>query len=176
MRNIRPPDARRGYLRLPKFPNFSKGESFPPLTPAITAQTSVFLWWGIRARQLVILFTIEKDSPYSSDSDAFLFMLKVSRTRASVSNIYIFTQTGAHPMPSSWRHLPKTIPKTRKRHCGEKLNLAIFLHFLTRNPIFVLTKCVRVSKHFKITIKLFAFSNNKKKFLTYFLFVSLRVF
>ena len=155
---------------------FQRGKASPFDPRSHCVDVAGCLWWGIRARQLVILFTIEKDSPYSSDSDAFLFMLKVSRTRASVSNIYIFTQTGAHPMPSSWRHLPKTIPKTWKRHCGEKLNLAIFLHFLTRNPIFVLTKCVRVSKHFKITIKLFAFSNNKKKFLTYFLFVSLRVF
>ena len=105
-----------------------------------------------------------------------VFVLGFSYARKRVKYIYILTLTGAHPMPGLWRDLPKAIPKTRRRHRGEKLETSIFLYFWTRDPIFALRKCVRVSKYFKITIKLFSFSNTKKKFLTYFLFVSLRVF
>ena len=159
---------------------FQRGKASPfdfPLWPPLSLRRRRWLsLMGDPRPSTRHFFTIWKDSPCSSNSDAFHFMWKASRTRASVSNIYIFTHTGAQPMPSSWRYLPKTIPKTWKRQCGEKLDLSIFLYFLTRNPIFVLRKCARACKHFKITIKLFAFSNNKKKFLTYFLFVSLRVF
>ena len=65
-------------------------------------------------------------------------------------------------LPYLWRHLPRAISKAQRRHCGEKLDLCIFLYFLTRNPFFVLRKCSRVSKHFKITIKPFPLLNIKK--------------
>ena len=67
-------------------------------------------------------------------------------------------------------------PKIWRENRGGTIQRPIFLYFLTRNPFFVLRKRVRVRKCSKINIKLFVFSNSIKKFSTYFLFVSLRVF
>ena len=152
---------------------FQRGKASPFDPCCHCVDVAGFLSWGIRARQLVIFLN---NSPCSSDSCAFYLMLKASCSLASVSNIYILTLAGAHPKCGSWRHPPKARPKKWRRHRGEKLQLSIFLYFFTRNPIFDLRKCVPVSKCSKITIKLFVFSKSKTKFLTYFLFVSLRVF
>ena len=166
-------DARRGHLRISKFPNFSKGESFPLWPPLSLRRRRWFSLVGDPRPPTCHLFERE---PLFKRFMWFYPMLKASCNLASVSNIYILTLAGAHPKCGSWRHPPKARPKKWRRHRGEKLQLSIFLYFLTRNPIFDLRKSVRVSECSKITIKLFVLSKSKTKCLIYFLFVSLRVF
>ena len=124
-------DARRGHLRTSKFPNFSKGESFPlwPLQSLRRRRWFSFvgdsrpptrpffhylpgLCWIVAERECgvvnlkVFLFIIWKITLIQAIQMLFISYWKLSRTPASVSNIYISTRTAAHPMvPHCGTHL-----------------------------------------------------------------------
>ena len=53
-------DARRGHLRISKFPNFQRGKASPFDPRCHCVDVAGPLLWGIRARQLVLFFTIRQ--------------------------------------------------------------------------------------------------------------------
>ena len=90
-------DARRGHLRTSKFPNFSKGESFPLWPPLSLRRRRWVSLCGIRARQLAIFFTVCQlldCGIVSLNYDVFILGLPLHNIP---KNIYILTQTGASP-------------------------------------------------------------------------------
>ena len=132
---------------------FQRGKASPFDPCSHCVDVAGFLLWGIRARQLVLFslfarFVLDcgragmwccefislplhnmEDSPYSSDSDAFHFVLKAfSYSRQRLKYIY-FDPDGCAPHGTSWWHPPKAIPKTWRRHRGENLHPSIFLIF-----------------------------------------------
>ena len=168
---------------------FQRGKASPFDPRCHCVDVAGCLLWGIRARQLVLFFTIRQVLDCGQAGMWYCeFKIRCLHFRINSVTIESFSHShkrlkyiyfhpdGCAPHGGSWRHLPKTIPKTWRRHRGETIQRPIFLYLLTRDSFFVLRKRVRVRKCFEITSKLFKVSNSKKIFLTYFLFVSLRVF
>ena len=142
---------------------FQRGKASPFDPRCHCVDIAGYLLWGIRARQLVLFFTIRQVLDCGQAGMWYCeFKIRCLHFRINSVTIESFSHShkrlkyiyfhpdGCAPHGGSWRHLPKTIPKTYEGGIVEKRFKDLFSFIFWRGTRFLYLEsaygCVNASK------------------------------